>query len=91
MSSGLTNALAAFMDFKNRVLKQYLDLFFTVVIDDILIYSSSEEEHTSHFRVFLQTLKDHQLFAMFSKCELWLKSIAFLVHTVSSKGILVDS
>ena len=91
MSSGLTNAPAAFIYFKNKVLKQYLDLFYIVFIDDILIYSSSDEEHTSHFRVVLQTLKDHQLFAMFRKCDLWLQSIAFLVHIVSSKGILVDS
>ena len=51
----------------------------------------SEEEHASHFRVVLQTLKDLQLFANFSKCEFWLQSFAFLVHIVSIKGIQVDS
>ena len=59
MSFGLTYALAAFMDLMNRVFNQYLDLFVIVFIDDILIYSRSEEEHTSHLRVVLQTLKDH--------------------------------
>ena len=58
MSSGLTNAPATFMDLMNRVFKQYLDLFIIVFIDDILIYSRSEEEHASHLRIVLQTLKD---------------------------------
>ena len=84
MSFGLTNAPAAFMDFMNRVFKQYLDLFVIVFIDDILIYSMSKEEHASHLRFVLQTLKDLQLFAKFSKCEFWLQSVAFLGHIVSS-------
>ena len=67
MSFGLTTAHAAFMDLMNKVFKQYLDLFVIVFINDILIYSRSEAEHTSHFRVVLQTLKDCQLFATFSK------------------------
>ncbi|WMV43384.1 hypothetical protein MTR67_036769 [Solanum verrucosum] len=91
MSFGLTNALVAFMDLMNRVFKQYLDLFVIVFIDDILIYSRNEEEHASHLRVVLQTLKDHQLFAKFNKCEFWLQSVAFLGHIVSSEGIRVDS
>ena len=69
MSFVLTNAPATFMDLMNRVFKQYLDLFVIVFIDDILIYSRSKEEHASHLRVVMQTLKDRQLFAMFSSCE----------------------
>ena len=91
MSFGLTNAPATFMDLMNSVFKQYLDLFVIVFIYDILIYSRSEEEHASHLRVVLQTLKDRQLFTKFSKCEFWLQSLAFLVHIVSSEGIRVDS
>ena len=56
----------------NKVFKQYLDLFVIVFIDDILIYSRNEEEHTSHLRIILHTLKYRQLFFMFSKCEFWL-------------------
>ena len=70
MSFGLTNSPAAFMDLMNRVFKQYLDLFIIVFIDDILIYSSNEEEHASHLRIVLQTLKDQQLLSKFSKCNL---------------------
>ena len=91
MLFALTNAPAAFMDLMNRVFKQYLDLFVIVFISDILIYSRSEEEHASYLRVVLQTLKDRQLFAKFSKCEFWLQSIAFLDRIVSSEGIRVDS
>ncbi|WMV50742.1 hypothetical protein MTR67_044127 [Solanum verrucosum] len=50
------------MDLMNRVFKYYLDLFVIVFINDILIYSRSEEEHATHLRVVLQTIKDHQLF-----------------------------
>ena len=53
MSFKLTNAPLAFMDLMNRVFKQYLDLFVIVFIDDILIYSRSEEEHASHLRFVL--------------------------------------
>ncbi|XP_019256612.1 PREDICTED: uncharacterized protein LOC109235061, partial [Nicotiana attenuata] len=69
MSFGLTNAPAAFMDLINRVFKPYLDSFVIVFIDDILIYSRSREEHEQHLQVVLQTLKDSQLYAKFSKCE----------------------
>ncbi|XP_019236698.1 PREDICTED: uncharacterized protein LOC109216929, partial [Nicotiana attenuata] len=69
MSFGLTNAPAAFMELMNRVFRPYLDMFVIVFIDDILVYSRSQEEHEQHLRVVLQTLKDSQLYAKFSKCE----------------------
>ncbi|KAH0644862.1 hypothetical protein KY284_032746 [Solanum tuberosum] len=90
ISFGLTNAPAAFMVLMNRVFRQYLDMFVIVFIDDILIYSRSENEHVDHLRIVLQVLKDQQLFAKFSKCEFWLRFVAFLGHIVSSKGIEVD-
>ncbi|KAL0373921.1 UNVERIFIED_CONTAM: Transposon Ty3-G Gag-Pol polyprotein [Sesamum radiatum] len=77
MPFGLTNAPAAFMDLMNRVFKQHLDKFILVFIDDILVYSPSEQEHEEHLRVVLQTLREKQLYAKLNKCELWLKSGAF--------------
>ena len=65
---GLTNALAAFMDLMNRVFQPYLDQFVVVFVDDILIYSQSKVEHEDHLRIVLQLLRDHQLYAKFSKC-----------------------
>ena len=69
MPFGLTNALAAFMDLMHRVFQPYLDQFVVVYVDDILIYSQSEWEHENHLRIFLQLLRDYQLYAKFSKCE----------------------
>ena len=57
MSFRLTNAPAVFMDLMNRVFKPYLDMFIIVFIDDIQIYSRNEEDHASHLRIVLQTLK----------------------------------
>jgi hypothetical protein len=67
-----------------------LDKFIMVFIDDILIYSKTEEYHVDHLHVVLQRLRDHCLYAKFSKCEFWLDSVKFLGHTISSKGISVD-
>ena len=69
MSFGLTNAPATFMDLMNRVFRPFLDRFVIVFIDDILVYSKSEAEHAKHLRFVLQTLRDHSLYAKFSKCE----------------------
>ncbi|MGK0133914.1 reverse transcriptase family protein, partial [Pseudomonas aeruginosa] len=69
MPFGLTNAPAAFMDLMNRVFSQYLDHFVIVFIDDILVYSRNAEEHAHHLRLVLQTLREHGLYAKFSKCE----------------------
>ena len=57
---------------------------------DILIYSKSEEDHERHLRVILQTLRDHQLCAKFSKCEFWINKLRFLGHVVSALGVSVD-
>ena len=65
----LTNTLATFMDLMKKVLKPYLDLFVIVFINEILVFSSNEENHASHLRIVLQTLKDKELSSKFSKCE----------------------
>ena len=55
-----------------------------------MIYSKNEEDHAEHLRIVLQRLRDHHLYAKFSKCEFWLDSVKFLGHTISSNGISVD-
>ena len=75
----------------NRVLKPYLDMFVIIFIDDILVYSTNEEDHACHLRIFLQTLREKELYAKFSKCDIWLKSMAFLGHIVFGDGVRVVS
>jgi hypothetical protein len=62
-----------------------------VFIDDILVYSRSEEGHEEHLRLVLLKLRDHRLYAKLSKCEFWLKQVAFLGHINSKGGISVDA
>jgi hypothetical protein len=90
MSFGLTNAPAYFMYLMNSVFMNELDKFVVVFIDDILIYSKNEAEHVRHLRIVLQRLRDHKLYAKFSKCEFWLDSVKFLGNTISKDGISVD-
>jgi hypothetical protein len=66
MSFGLTNAPAFFMNLMNSVFMDYLDKFVVVFIDDILVYSQSEEEHADHLRMVLQRLREHQLYTKLS-------------------------
>jgi hypothetical protein len=90
MSFGFTNAPAYFMYMMNKVLMEYLDKFMVVFIDDIVVFSKTEEEHAKHLRLVLQKLRDYKLYAKRSKCEFWLKEISFLSHVVSNGGISVD-
>jgi hypothetical protein len=90
MSFGLTNAPAHFTYLMNSVFMPELDRFVVVFVDDILIYSKNEEEHAKHLRIVLTRLREHQLYAKFSKCVFWLEEIQFLGHVLSGKGIAVD-
>jgi hypothetical protein len=90
MSFGLTNAPTHFIYLMNSVFMSKLDKFVVVFIDDILVYSKSTEDHEEHLWVVLQRLRDHQLYAKFSKCEFWISEVPFLGHVISSEGIIVD-
>jgi hypothetical protein len=87
MSFGLTNAPVYFMYMMNKVFMEYLDKFVVVFIDDILVFSWSEEEHEEHLRLVLQKLREHQLYAKFSKCDFWLKEVSFLEHITLMEGL----
>jgi hypothetical protein len=75
MYLGLTNAPAHFTYLMNSVFMPELDKFVVVFIDDILIYSKNEDEHAKHLRIVLTRLREHQLYAKFSKCAFWLEEI----------------
>ncbi|KAD3336433.1 hypothetical protein E3N88_31952 [Mikania micrantha] len=78
------------MDLMNHVCKPYLDKFIIVFVDDILIYSKTQDEHAEHLRLVLELLKMEQLYAKFSKCDFWIREVQFLGHVVNEKGIHVD-
>jgi len=69
MPFGVMNAPAIFTDYMNRIFRSYLDQFVIVLIDNILIYSESREEHSDHLRVVLEVLREHKLYRKLSKCE----------------------
>ena len=83
MLFGLTNAPVAFMDLMNRVFRPYVDRFFMVFIEDILVYSKDREDHDTYLRVVLETMRKERLYAKMSKCEFWLREVSFLGHIVS--------
>ena len=74
----------------NSVFIPELDKFVVVFIDDILIYSENEQDHAEHLRIVLTRLREHLLYAKFSKCEFWLNKVPFLGHILSEEGIAVD-
>ena len=72
----LANARANFMCMMNSIFSEYLDKF-VLVIDDILVYSKSKEENEEHLQIVLQVLREHQLYAKFSKCDFYKPEIQF--------------
>jgi hypothetical protein len=56
---GLSNAPVVFMCLLNGISREYLDTFFIVFLDNILTYSSSEEENVKHLKMVLQVLREH--------------------------------
>jgi hypothetical protein len=90
MSFRLTNALAHFIYLMNSIFIPELDKFVIVFIDNILVYSKNMGEYEEHLRIVLQRLREHQLYAKFSKCELWINEVSFLGHMISPEGITVN-
>jgi hypothetical protein len=74
----------------DKVFMEYLDKFIVVFINDILVYSKNEEEREGQLCLVLQKLRDHRLYAKLSKCEFWLKQVAFLGHIISKGVIYMD-
>jgi hypothetical protein len=87
---GLSNTPPIFMFLMNGVFREYLDKFVIVFLDDILVFSMSEEEHEHHLRMVFQVLREHQLYSKLSKCSFYQKQIHYLGHIISKDGIEVD-
>ncbi|MBW0490407.1 hypothetical protein O181_030122, partial [Austropuccinia psidii MF-1] len=91
MPFGLTNAPASFQNLVNDIFADFLDVFVVVYLDDIMVFSSSEEEHVKHVASVLQRLRDNNLFAKASKCVFHASSVEYLGYVVSSDGLKMDS
>lgn len=89
MSFSVSNSPGVFIECMNRNFHPYLDWFVVVFIDDILMYSKSDENHVEHLRTILQVLKEKKLYSKLSKCEFWFREVSFLGHVISSGGIVV--
>ena len=81
----LKNALVTFLDLMNRVFKPYLDEFVVIFINDILVKSKDNDEHTTHLSTVLYTLREHQLYGKLKQCEFWLEEVVFFRHVFTRK------
>jgi Reverse transcriptase (RNA-dependent DNA polymerase) len=87
MPFGLTNAPNVFQALMKDVFREFPDDFVMVYLDDIIIYSKSEEEHLQHAEPVLQKLKNHELCGKLSKCHFNETEVDFLGHLVNAEGI----
>ncbi|MBW0576037.1 hypothetical protein O181_115752, partial [Austropuccinia psidii MF-1] len=90
MLFGLTNARASFQNLLNDILADLLDVFVVVYLDDIMFFSSSEEEHVTHVASVLQRLRDNDLFSKASKCVFHASSVEYLGYVFSRDGLKMD-
>ena len=90
MPFGLTNAPAVFQALVNDVLRDMLNRFVFVYLDDILIFSKSREEHVSHVQAVLQRLLENSLFVKAEKCEFHASSVSFLGYIVAPGSLQMD-
>jgi hypothetical protein len=82
MPFGLCNAPATFQALMNRILRQFIAKFVIVYLDDILIYSTSFNDHLRHISLVLQVLRENQLFVKPSKCQFAVVSLEFCGHII---------
>jgi hypothetical protein len=90
MPFGLTNAPAVFQHMMNDIFRDYLDQFVVIYLDDLLIFSKSQEEHDKHVALVLEKLREVGLYAKLEKCEFDKDSIEFLGYVISPEGIVMD-
>ena len=87
---GLTNAPAVFQALVNDILRDMIDKYVFVYLDDILIFSKSREEHIHHVQTIFQCLLENSLFVKAGKCEFHTQSVSFLGYIVTQGHLEMD-
>ena len=90
MPFSLTNAPATFQTLMNDIFRPMLDECVIIYLDDILVFSQTEEEHAAHLRQVLAILRANKLYSKASKCAFFQNEVEFLGHVMSGNGIKVD-
>ena len=90
MSFGLANAPSSFQHYINDILREYLDIFCTAYLDDILIYCETLKEHRRNIRLILQALRKAGLYSKIEKCQFHVQETIYLGLVISHKGIKMD-
>jgi hypothetical protein len=90
MPFGLTNVLATLQHFINDTLQEYIDLFCTACLDDILIYSDTMEEHREQVQLVLEALQQAGILLRAEKCEFFTQKRTYIGLIVSPEGISMD-
>jgi hypothetical protein len=90
MPFGLTNALATFQHFINDILQEYLDVFCTAYLGDILIYSDTMQEYREHVQLVLEALQQAGILLRAEKCEFFTQKTTYMGLIVSSEGISMN-
>jgi hypothetical protein len=88
---GLTNAPATFQRMMNSVFHDFIKSGFVIVyLDDLLVFSKTQEEHLAHVRKVLERLREHKLYAKLVKCQFMASELKYLGHVVGRDGIKPD-
>ena len=90
MPFGLTNAPTTFMRLINNTLRECLDIFIVVYLDNILVYLENKEEHIKHMKRILTLLKEANLLVKPKKCSFYIDKVDFFRYVITIEGISID-
>jgi Reverse transcriptase (RNA-dependent DNA polymerase) len=90
MSFSLINAFTTFQSYINEALRGYLDIFYIVYLNDIIMYSKRVEDYKKHVRKILKRLQQYNLYTKLSKCLFSIKELEFLDYIMKILGISMD-
>ncbi|GMQ12089.1 hypothetical protein CsSME_00054546 [Camellia sinensis var. sinensis] len=90
MPFGLTNAPATFCTLMNKIFHPYLDRFVVVYLDDIVIYSTTLEEHVGHLQTIFKTLRENELYVKKEKCSFAKEEVSFLGHKIKGGKLSME-